>query len=307
MLKFITEYFGIFFIAGVLAGLFLPFSSILTPYILYMMMFVLFLSSLRMDISEIFSKIRDLKLVIYLVLLILVVVPAFVYFILRGFLEPEYSLAILVLLVMPAGVAVPVYSTIFKGDKELALIISAVTSLLCPLTIPFLIYYLAGVQTNINFLQLFATLGMVIFVPFVLSTLVRKIRESFIAKTEGYYSPVSILIVALIIAGGVAKVDVTQFVSSGYSVIYSFLLLFVLAILLHIIGYYIAYKKGNEIRITASLATAYMNSSLAIIIAAEFFGAKTLLMVALYQIPANLVLIAFGYIVRRYLHSSINA
>ncbi len=201
---------------------------------------------------------------------------------------------------MPAGMSTPVYATIFKGDSELALIVSVITSLLCPLTIPFLIHFLAGIQTNINLFQMFGSLSMIIFVPFILSILFRKIGKAAIHNTEKYYSQVSILIITLIMAGAIAKVNVIRALDGGNSIIYPFFLLFVLALLLHIIGYCAIYKRDNKTRITSSLSTAYMNSTLAIVFAAEFFGPKTLLLVTLYQIPTNLVLIGFGYVVKKY-------
>ncbi len=307
MFKFIKEYFWLLFILGILAGIFLPFSSLITPYILYMLMFTLFLSCLNIDISRLVRKIRDLRLVIYLVFLILIVVPLLFYFIFNSFLESEYSLAILILLAMPTGMTTPLYVNILKGDNELALIIVTITSLLSTLTIPFLIYFLVGIQTNINFIQMFTTLSMIIFIPFILSILFRRIGKRIIDNTKKYYSSISILIITFIMAGAIAKVNFIQIISNDKSIIYPFFLLFVLAILLHIIGYYVVYKKDNKTKITSSLAIAYMNSTLAIVFAAQFFNPKTLLLVVLYQIPTNLVLICFGYIVNKYLYNEINA
>ena len=43
-----------------------------------------------------------------------------------------------------------------------------------------------------------------------------------------------------------------------------------------------------------------MNSGLSVVIAAEFFGGKTLLLVTLYQIITNVALVVLGYIVHKY-------
>lgn len=261
-------------------------------------MFVLFFSLLKTNTGELARKIKDFKLVIYLIFLTLIITPVLLYFVFNIFLEFEYAIAILVLLVMPVGMSVPVYAHIFKSDKELALIIAIITSLLCPLTIPLLIYFLVGIKTNIDFFQMFLNLCIVIFIPFILSILFRKIWKKFIDKTEKYYSSVSIIVIMFIMAGAIAKIDVLQIINNK-SIIFPFLSLFILAILLHIIGYYAVYKKDNKIKITSSLATAYMNSTLAIVLAAKFFSPEVLLLVILYQIPTNLILIGFGYIVKR--------
>lgn len=286
-------------------GIFLKISSAITPYIIYMLMFVLFLSCLKIDINELFRKIKNLKLVIYLTSLILIIAPLLIYPLFKIFLEPEHGLSILILLIMPSGLAIPVYAILFKGDKELALIISIITSLLCPITIPLLILLLTGKQTDVSIVQMFITLSIIILIPFVLSVFFRKLGKKIIKNTEEYYSPVSILIITFIMAGAIAKANFIQNISQ--SIIYPFLSLFVLAILLQIIGYYAVYKKNYQIKITSSLAIAYMNSTLAIIFAAEFFSPKTLLLVILYQIPVNFALIVFGYIAKKYIYNPTKA
>ncbi len=292
---------------GILIGTFFPYSSLLTPYILYILMFVLFLTSLKIDLKKIFERIKNLKLVLYLISLILVISPLLLYYIFKPLVEQEYGLAILILLVMPAGMAVPVYATIFKGDKELALIITTLTSLLCPLTIPILIYLLSGIETDINFFKLFITLSTVIFIPFLSSTIFRKFLKKFIYNTKKYYSSISIIAITFIIIGAIAKVEVTQIISNkGLSIIFPFFLLFVLSTLLFLVGYLAAHKGNKESKITSSLSIAYMNSTLAIVIAAEFFSSETLLLVTLYQIPSTVTLISFGYLIRKY-YNSINA
>lgn len=272
-----------------------------------MMMFVLFLSCLKINPEGIFEKVKDFKLVVYLALLILIIIPLLIYPLFNIFLKFEYGLAILILLLMPTGIAVPAYAIILRGDKELALVLSTITSLICPLTVPLLIYFLIGVKTELNFSHIFIALSAIIFIPFILSAIFRKIGKKIIKKTEKYYSSVSIVIITLIMAGAIAKVDASQIMNENKSIIYPFLSLFFLAILLHLIGYFAIYKKDVQTKITSSLSLAYMNSTLAIVFAAEFFGPETLLLVVLYQIPTNLALIVFGYLTKRILYNPIKA
>lgn len=272
-----------------------------------MMMFVLFLSCLKINPEGIFEKVKDFKLVVYLALLILIIIPLLIYPLFNIFLKFEYGLAILILLLMPTGIAVPAYAIILRGDKELALVLSTITSLICPLTVPLLIYFLIGVKTELNFSHIFIALSAIIFIPFILSAIFRKIGKKIIKKTEKYYSSVSIVIITLIMAGAIAKVDASQIMNENKSIIYPFLSLFFLVILLHLIGYFAIYKKDVQTKITSSLSLAYMNSTLAIVFAAEFFGPETLLLVVLYQIPTNLALIVFGYLTKRILYNPIKA
>ncbi len=266
-------------------------------------MFAFFLSCLKIKNSNIIKKIKKPFLIIYLILLILIIVPTIIYLLVRNFIEFEYAIAILILLAMPAGMIVPTYATIFKGDKELALILAILTSLLCPITIPALIYLLSGIKTNINFLNMFTTLSMIIFIPFISAIIIKKTSPNFIQKTKQYYSSISILAVTLIIAGATAKIDFIPTISNDISIIPSFTLLFAITFFLYLIGYYIVFNKNKKTKITSSLAMAYMNSGLAIVFAAEFFTAKTLLLVTLYQIPTTLGIIIFGSLIKNNKHA----
>jgi len=302
-MSLVSKYFWVFFLLGLLAGIFIKSSSILSPYILYFLMFAFFLSCLKIKNSNIIKKIKKPFLIIYLILLILIIVPTIIYLLVRNFIEFEYAIAILILLAMPAGMIVPTYATIFKGDKELALILAILTSLLCPITIPALIYLLSGIKTNINFLNMFTTLSMIIFIPFISAIIIKKTSPNFIQKTKQYYSSISILAVTLIIAGATAKIDFIPTISNDISIIPSFTLLFAITFFLYLIGYYIVFNKNKKTKITSSLAMAYMNSGLAIVFAAEFFTAKTLLLVTLYQIPTTLGIIIFGSLIKNNKHA----
>lgn len=300
ILDFVVKYFWLFFILGILSGAFWTSSLFITPAILYLMMFNLFLVCLKINTKNFFEKIKDFKTMAYLSFLILVLIPLLIYPFFNFFLKAEYGLAILILLLMPTGMAVPAYAVIFKGDKELALALSVVTSLLCPLTIPIMIYLLTGLETGLSFPQMFITLSIVIFAPFLASLIFKKIKGQLVKKTEKFYSPLSIIIVSFIMAGAIAKVDLFSIIGQNNQIVYPFLSLFLLAIILHLIGYFAVAQKNISVKITSSLALAYMNSTLAIVFASQFFGPETLLLVILYQIPTNLVLIGFGFWIKKW-------
>ncbi|MFH0906900.1 MAG: bile acid:sodium symporter [bacterium] len=301
MLNFITEYFWFFFILGMLSGIFLPLTFLISPYIIYLLMFVLFLSCLKIDIVELSKRIKDVKLVAYLTFSVLIISPILFYSIFSYFLEFEYSLAMLLLLVMPVGIAIPAYTAVFRGDKELSLILSIITSLLCPITIPFLIYVLAGLRASIDYFQVFTMLSIVIFIPFILSSFIKRISGKIVNRTQKYYSAVSIIVMSFVIAGAISKTDFLQTISNDKLILYPFILLFLLVGLRHIFGYCLVYRSNNKIRIASSLSISHTNSTLAIVVAAEFFSAKTLFLVTLYQIPIAVALIVFGYIARKYM------
>ncbi|GAG91060.1 unnamed protein product [marine sediment metagenome] len=150
---------------------------------------------------------------------------------------------------------------------------------------------------------MFTNLVIIIFVPFILAMIFRKLGKGFVNKTEKYYSPISILIIMCIMAGALAKVDIIKTFKDGGAIYYSFFLLFVFTALLYVIGYFIVFRRDAQTKISSSIAMTYMNTTLAIVFAAEFFSAKTLLLVTLYQIPTNIGIISFGYFVKKYIYN----
>lgn len=294
----IEKYYWLFFALGMALGWFVPQAvGFLSQYILHMLVIVLFLTMLKIDANDVFSHFKNPFLIFYLSALILIISPIAFYYLSSIFLPLNYSFAILLLAAMPAGMSITAYAGIFKGNPSLTLTLTMVTSLLAPFTVPSIIYFLTGNSLQINVLEMLVLLAEIIFAPFLLSALVRKIAARQITKTEKYFRPVSILLITMIMAASIAKISGKPLELDSLWLVISFL--FLLAAALHIIGYYAAFWRGKADRISSSLAVAYMNSTLAIVLASSFFGPETLLAVVLYQFPTNIVLILFGWIVGR--------
>ncbi|MBU3957515.1 MAG: bile acid:sodium symporter [Nanoarchaeota archaeon] len=296
--RLIEKYYWLFFALGMALGWFVPQATgFLSPYILHMLVIVLFLTMLKMDAKDVFSHFKNPFLIVCLSLLILIVSPIAFYYFSGLFLPPNYSLAILLLAAMPAGMSITAYAGIFKGSASLALTLTMATSLLAPFTVPAVIYFLTGNSLQINVFEMIASLSGIIFLPFLLSLIFRKFAAKQINRMEKYFKPAVIILITLIMAASIAKISGKHLeLDSLWLVV---LLLFFLAAALHIIGYYAAFLQGKADRISSSLAVAYMNSTLAIVLASSFFGPETLLAVVLYQFPTNIMLILFGWIVGR--------
>lgn len=296
--RLIEKYYWLFFALGMALGWFVPQATgFLSPYILHMLVIVLFLTMLKMDAKDVFSHFKNPFLIVCLSLLILIVSPIAFYYFSGLFLPPNYSLAILLLAAMPAGMSITAYAGIFKGSASLALTLTMATSLLAPFTVPAVIYFLTGNSLQINVFEMIASLSGIIFLPFLLSLIFRKFAAKQINRMEKYFKPAVIILITLIMAASIAKISGKHLeLDSLWLVVLS---LFFLAAALHIIGYYAAFLQGKADRISSSLAVAYMNSTLAIVLASSFFGPETLLAVVLYQFPTNIMLILFGWIVGR--------
>lgn len=298
MIKFITKHFWIFLLLGIILGLFVSYSSLLSPYIMYLLMIVLFLTSLKISLKETITSFKKPLLLIYLVFLVLIATPIIMYLLVKNILPSEYSLAVLILVAMPAGMATPAYSDIFKGNRSLSLVLAVTSSLIAPITIPLILFLITGAKYNLPILKMFYSLALMLVLPFVLATIIRRFTKKIIRKTQKYYSALSIIILIFVIAGGIAKIRETFFQILP-EIIFPFIILFLITILLTLIGYYAIPRATKRTKISSALSTAYVNASLALVFTATFFGPKVLLLVTMQQFIGNFTVIGFGYLVRK--------
>ncbi len=69
--------------------------------------------------------------------------------------------------------------------------------------------------------------------------------------------------------------------------------LYAVFILLHIIGYYIGFKKNMKDKIALTVVSAYRNNGLAIVLAAVYFDPSILILMVLTELPWNTLIIPF--------------
>ncbi len=302
MLKYINDYFWAFLLLGMVLGIFWEGASSLTPYLTYLLILIFFTSCLKINFRELAEKSKDFKVAAYYAALIMIVTPVLFYFLFKPFLTFEYALAILIIVSMPAGMQNVVYASIFRMEKSFPLLLTIITSLIAPITVPLLIHFLTGIQTNLNVFELFRYLALIIFVPMIIAFIVQRFAKTFIVKTEKFYTPLAILLLTVIIMSAIAKSGLREIILSGNfsAILYPFLLLFVLTFLLYLLGYALSHDKSQSVRLLSALSVAQMNTTLAVTFATQFFEPRTVLLVALYFIPNNLAIIIFGAIARKY-------
>ena len=298
MTKKIEKHFGIFFITAILIGLFLPSIGIIfEPYILHFLLFILFLSCLKIDFADIITHIKRPLLLTYITFMLLIAIPTLLFFITK-LINPNLAIPVLILASMPAGMATATLTDITKGKVSLALVITTTTSLLCPFTIPLLMRYLIGATLPVSTYEMLTMLATIIFIPFAAAFITRKIARKQIQKTKQYYSSISILSIMPLIMGPIAKHS-SYFLNNLEKVSYIIVYLFIISATLHIIGWIMVFWLKKKEKIATSITSTYMNSSLAIVFAAKFFGPSVILGVILYQLPWNTMLIPFRHIIKK--------
>lgn len=268
--RLFTENQVLVILLGVILGISFPSQlSFINAYSTQLLILVFFFSSLRMSLGEVVSYAKDWRMTLFASLYMLVIMP-FALFSAASFLPTEWSVALLVLGAMPTGTTIALMAEFFGGKTSLALVITTVTSLLAPFTIPFVTKVAIGTTVEIDTVRMFFSLFLTIVAPFILGILVQRSAPEQIKKYDGFWRNISVAAFGFLITGIVAD-------SSGAGISITWLdggaMLFSMAILGALTwgGYYIATWRQPSERITIALCMLYMNNTLALFIGDRFF------------------------------------
>jgi BASS family bile acid:Na+ symporter len=298
--KLSDSYFVIVIFSLLVGVIFSEQAIALAPHVTIFLGIIFFLSSLKIEMRDIFAYLNDKRMLFVVNVFMLLVLPALVYYATLS-LFPLLAIAFLILAAMPSGMTTPLLSELSGGKQNLALVFTVSTSLLAPVTVPLMIKLLAGTAVAVSFSSMFISLAKVIFIPFILAQIIKRFTEKGIEKVKFIFKPTSVILLALLIIGIVAKQadSIIEGLRGGESLIY-LALLFALFVVFHIVGYFTAFWREREDRITITVCITYMNFTLAIYLVDQFFTEPNIIVpVILSVIPWALLLMPFKWITRR--------
>jgi BASS family bile acid:Na+ symporter len=200
----------------------------------------------------------------------LVVMPLAL-FLPTSLLSREWSIALLLLGAMPTGMTIALMAEFFGGKTSLALVITTVTSLLAPFTIPVITKIAVGQQVDINMFSMFWSLFLTIVAPFVLAMLVQKAVPKQVAKHDAIWRNLSVAAFGVLITGIVAN---TQ---GGGGMTFTLRDAWMMLISMALLGtmtwtaYHIVRWRSPADRMTIALCMLYMNNTLALFVGERFF------------------------------------
>jgi BASS family bile acid:Na+ symporter len=299
-LHLLLESYVFVLLSSLAIGLLLPQYAIsLAPYGTFFLGIIFFLSALKIDLKEVLKYLKDRKMVAAANLVMLVGLPVFVYYA-TLLVYPDLAVAFLLLAAMPAGMTSPLLAEICGGKQSLALVLTISTSLLAPFTVPLMVKLLAGATVQVDTLSMFLSLVKVIFVPFILANLVKYFWHRKIKATYFTFKPISTALLGLLIMGIVAKQASTILGGLNLEFLLVVLALFILFAFFHAVGYYTAWWRKHDDRVTITICIAYLNFTLAIYLAGKFFDdPKIVVPVVLSVLPWSLLIIPFKYVTKK--------
>lgn len=191
-------------------------------------------------------------------------------------LSPEIAIGVMILAACPGGPTSNLIAHLAKGDTALSVTLTALSSFITILTIPFivnfaLVHFLEeGQMIRLDVIDSITQIFVIIIVPIVIGMLIRKYREGFALRMARPVRIASALVLALVIIGIVIKEKenfVSYFQQAG-----------IVALLLNVttmtVGYFSArlFRISGPRSISISIESGIQNGTLAISVAVVLLG-----------------------------------
>ena len=277
-------------------------TDIILPLALAFIMFALGLGLTGADFLRVIKQPRDFFVGAFSQIILL---PIVAFLIVKVWpIAPELAIGVMIIAAAPGGVTSNLLTAFAKGDVALSISLTAIISLLCVITIPFIILTSIELLGGSNLSQEFSLFDMllnmflIVTVPVLLGMLVKKLFSNFAIKFEIIARKLSIILFVLVLLGAIAAEKdnvLSYFAQAG-------LITLVLNIVMMIAAFYIAQllATGSKQKKCITIECGLQNGTLAIFVATSIFGG------GLYVIPAatySLIMFAtsliFVYFIRK--------
>lgn len=209
----------------------------------------------------------------------LIILPLIGFVLVSAFsVKPEVAIGIMILAACPGGPTSNLLSHLAKGDIALSVSLTAISSLLTIITIPFivnfaLIQFLSeGQVIQLNIIETIIQISVIVVIPIVIGMAVRRYKEAFAIKMEKPVRKASAIVIILVILGIIIK--------EKNNLLFYFQEAGLIALSLNaatmFIGYYSAkiFKIKNKQAISISIESGIQNGTLAISVAVVLLGSS---------------------------------
>ena len=219
-------------------------------------------------------------------------------------IAPELAIGVMIIAAAPGGVTSNLLTSFAKGDVALSVSLTAIISLLCVITIPFIVLTSVGLLADSSITQDISLIGMardmflIVTVPVILGLLLRRFASGIASTFEPIAKKISTVLFVLVLLGAIAAERenvVSYFAQAG-------LITLVLNVVMMVVAYLVAQSlaSGTKQKKCITIECGLQNGTLAIFVATSIFGG------GMYVIPAatySLIMFAtsliFVYLVRK--------
>ncbi len=199
-------------------------------------------------------------------------------------ISPELAIGVMIIAAAPGGVTSNILTSFAKGDVALSVSLTAIISLLCVVTVPFIIVTslsllsLDNITQNISLTSMAISMFLIVTVPVIIGMIFRKFASNVALKFEPISKKISMVLFVIVLLGAIlAEKDniVSYFADAG-------LITLVLNVVMMIVAFYVAQLlgTGNSQKKCIAIECGLQNGTLAIFVGTTLFGG------GVYVIPA---------------------
>ncbi len=286
--QIIQKYFGFIFFASMACGFGFPsFFTKLSDITYVLLGVIITISFLTLDYGQVRHTVKQFYIPVGVFITYKVLIPIALYYVLSLW-NVKVALAALLLAATPVGMITPALTQLVGGDRAFVLTMVTLTSFAAPFYLPYLIKFVAGTKISLDALAMMFSLVKLIFIPFVISLIIRRWWKGLIQKTSHTYSAVSVLLLVPVLLGVSAKG--APLIQGNWPMAFSYLgIAVVLCGIFAVLGFGFFWFLDRGKRFGLAISVAYMNLAMSIVIASTYFSLEVVIFCIMYEIPANLL------------------
>jgi len=277
-------------------------TDVILPLALAFIMFVLGLGLTGSDFLRVVKQPRDFFVGAFSQIILL---PIIAFILVKIWpIAPELAIGVMIIAAAPGGVTSNLLTSFAKGDVALSISLTAIISLLCVITIPFIVLTSVGLLNDLNITQDISLFSMsrdmflIVTVPVILGILIRRFASGAALKFEPIAKKISITLFILVLLGAIAAERenvISYFAQAG-------LITLVLNVVMMLVAYYVAklFASGMKQKKCITIECGLQNGTLAIFVATSIFGGGMYVIpAATYSLIMFVTSLIFVYLVRK--------
>ncbi len=219
-------------------------------------------------------------------------------------ISPELAIGVMIIAAAPGGVTSNILTSFAKGDVALSVSLTAIISLLCVLTVPFIIVTslnllgLDNITQNISLTSMAISMFLIVTVPVIIGMIFRKFASNLVLKFEPIAKKISMVLFVVVLLGAIlAEKDniVSYFADAG-------LITLILNVVIMIAAFYVAqlFGTGNSQKKCIAIECGLQNGTLAIFVGTTLFGGGTYVVpAATYSLIMFVTSVIFVFLVKK--------
>jgi bile acid:Na+ symporter, BASS family len=220
---------------------------------------------------------------------------------------PELAIGLMLIACAPGGVTSNVITKFANGDVALSISLTAVTSLISVISVPFIMFSsidfleIDNISNDISMIGIASKMFLVVTVPVIIGMVIRNFAENFIVSRAKLFQRIAIVLFALVFAAIYISEweHIITFLTRAGSIA------LILNLTMMVLSFYIAkfFVSGVAQQRCISIECGLQNGTLAVFVGTQIFGDSALLTymvpTAAYALIMMTTSIFFVYILRK--------